>query len=154
MTLPTSQSSGPYLTAACLCERVLEEKDGVLSAIRMVDRIMVQGVAPPGVELPPMPAIPIQLVVLVSFKNGAARGSRRLSVQPRTPSGFKLAGPAVPLLFEGDDDRGVNLHLTVQLQAQEEGVYWFDVLLDDELITRMPLRVLYQVVTTNLPPQL
>jgi hypothetical protein len=152
--MTTSKSSGPYLTAACLCERVLEEKDGVLSAIRIVDRIMLQGVAPPGVEMPPMPPVPIMLVALVTLKNGSARGSRRLSLQPIAPSGFKLPGPSVPLLLEGDDDRGVNVRLVIQFQAQEEGLYWFDVLLDDELLTRMPLRVVYQVVTTNVPPQL
>lgn len=30
---------GPYLNAAFLYERVLEQKDGVLSAIRIVDRL-------------------------------------------------------------------------------------------------------------------
>jgi hypothetical protein len=151
---PTNQSTGPFLTAACLCERVLEEKDGVLSAIRIVDRITAQGIAPPGADVPPMPPIPIQLVALVTFKNGKARGSRRLSLQPRSPSGFKMQGPSVPILFEGDDDGGVNVRLVLQFQAQEEGLYWFDVLLNDVLVSRMPLRVLYQVVTTNLPPQL
>ena len=126
----------------------------MLSAIRIVDRIMLQGIAPPGAEVPPMPHVPIQLVALVSFKNGPVRGSRRLSLQPTAPSGFKLPGPSVPLLFGGDDDQGVNVRLLVQFQAQEEGVYWFDVLLDGELVTRMPLRVVYQVVTTNVPPQL
>jgi hypothetical protein len=154
MTPAAKRLNGPYLAAACLCERVLEEKDGVLSAIRMVDRIMVQGVVPPGVEAPPMPAIPIQLTALISFKNGAARGSARLTLQPRSPSDFKLPGPSFPILFEGDEDRGVNIRFLVQFQAQEEGLYWFDVLLDEELLTRMPLRVVYQIATTSLPPQL
>jgi hypothetical protein len=65
-----------------------------------------------------------------------------------------MQGPSVPILFEGDDDGGVNVRLVLQFQAQEEGLYWFDVLLNDVLVSRMPLRVLYQVVTTNLPPQL
>ena len=30
---------GPYLSAALLCEKVLEEKDGVKSAIRIIDRV-------------------------------------------------------------------------------------------------------------------
>ena len=30
-----SVRDGPFLTAAFLCERVLQEQDGVLSAIRM-----------------------------------------------------------------------------------------------------------------------
>lgn len=144
---------GPYLTAACFCERVLEEKDGVLSAIRIVDRVMIQGLAQPGAEALPMPPIPISLVALVNLKNGAARGSRRLELNPRSPSGLKLPGVSMPVLLEGEDDRGINLRLQVYLQAQEEGVYWFDVLLDGQQFTRMPLRVVYQVVTTTAPPR-
>jgi len=56
--------------------------------------------------------------------------------------------------LEGDDDRGVNVRLLIQFTAEEEGIYWFDVLLDDEVVTRMPLRVVYQIATTNVPPQL
>ena len=32
---------GPYLHAAHFCEKLLTEKDGVLSAIRIIDRITV-----------------------------------------------------------------------------------------------------------------
>ncbi|HZU17306.1 MAG TPA: hypothetical protein VFD01_12010 [Candidatus Dormibacteraeota bacterium] len=109
-------SAGPYPSGAFLCERVLEERDGVLSAIRIVDRILVQGQAPPGAEAPPMPSIGIGLMALIMLKNGAARGSRRLRLVPRAPSGL-------------------------------------DVPLDGELLTRMPLRVVYQVVTTTAPPR-
>jgi hypothetical protein len=35
------ESSGPYLAAAILCEKVLQEKDETISIIRMVDRISV-----------------------------------------------------------------------------------------------------------------
>ncbi len=34
-----SENSGPYLIAALLCEKVLQEKDGIISVIRMIDRI-------------------------------------------------------------------------------------------------------------------
>ncbi|HZV52104.1 MAG TPA: hypothetical protein VFD49_20360 [Candidatus Dormibacteraeota bacterium] len=147
-------STGPYLSSAFLCERVLEEKDGVLSAIRIVDRILVQGQAPPGAEAPPMPSVGIRLIALIALKNGPARGSRRLELIPKAPSGLKLPSVSVPVLLEGDDDRGVNLRLQMNLQAREEGIYWFDVRLDGELLTRMPLRIVYQIVTTTAPPQL
>jgi hypothetical protein len=31
-------AGGPYLNAALLCEKVLQERDGVLSIIRIIDR--------------------------------------------------------------------------------------------------------------------
>ena len=41
--------TGPYLVAALFCEKVLSEKDGVISTMRIVDRITitVSGEAPP-----------------------------------------------------------------------------------------------------------
>ena len=38
---------------------------------------------------------------------------------------------------------------TLNLVAEQEGLYWFDVLLDDTLLTRIPFRVIYQRMTTG-----
>lgn len=40
--------TGPYLQAALLCERVMEEKDGVLSVIRIIDRLIHTALGPAG----------------------------------------------------------------------------------------------------------
>ena len=142
----------PILAAALLCERVLEEKDGVNSLIRCIDRIVVQA---QGQQVPgQMPSIPVSVWAFISFKSGSARGRFSVTLVPRTPSGFKLAGPTIPLLFEGEDDRGINIKLLVNFQAQDKGLYWFDVVLDDEVISRMPLRLVYQPMSLNQPPQL
>jgi hypothetical protein len=37
--MPTVFETGPYLVTAVLCERAIQENDGVLSLIRMVDKI-------------------------------------------------------------------------------------------------------------------
>ena len=52
--MSNGESSGPYLAAAVLCEKVLQEKDGVLSAIRLVDRFIItaSGTQPPGRKQP------------------------------------------------------------------------------------------------------
>ena len=42
-----------------------------------------------------------------------------------------------PLLFEGDH-RGAVLQLDVSIQVKEEGTYWFEVLMSDVLMTKMP----------------
>ena len=60
-----------------------------------------------------------------------------------TPSGLKLPDQLLPVLFEGDD-RGVNLIIAFNMVIDQEGVYWFDVMLDERLLTRVPLRILYQ----------
>lgn len=155
----------PHLMAAFFCERILEEKDGVLSAIRIVDRITAQaqfahpsGVvvqALPGVAPPEkMPPFPINLIALVAFKAGAAAGTFNLELLPRNPAGMKMPGISFPILVEGGEDRGINVRLQVNFVAETEGLYWFDVLLDGTLVTRIPLRVLYQRISMSQPPQL
>lgn len=41
----------PYLSAAFFCERVMEEKDGVLSAIRLVDTFTAHTNLPAGCRI-------------------------------------------------------------------------------------------------------
>lgn len=135
-------TDGPYVVAAVLCERVLEEKDGVLTAVRIVDRTTIA--APEGAELV------VALTALISLKPGKAVGRYTIGLRPEAPSGMQLPALAAPINFEGGEgDRGVNLVLPLQMQA-EEGLYWFDVLwIDDRastetVLTRMPLRVVWQ----------
>ena len=50
------------------------------------------------------------------------------------------------MLFEGDD-RGVNVNLNLQGFAFDlEGLYWFDITINDNLLTRVPMRINYQPV--------
>lgn len=151
--MTTDFSTGPYLQMAFFCERILEEKDGVTSAIRIVDRITqtAKGPDPPD----KMPPVQVALTALIGFKSGRARGRHILRIRPETPSANRLAEVSLPLQFEGED-RGVQSGMQIRLQAEEEGLYWFDVFLDDALITRMPLRIVYQpmkVDTSRQPPR-
>jgi hypothetical protein len=47
----------------------------------------------------------------------------------------------------------VNIGFNMNLQDVEEGLYWFDVHVGDRLVTRMPLRVLYQRTIGPAAPQ-
>ncbi len=55
-----------------------------------------------------------------------------------------------PVLFEGQD-RGVAIVAPMTLVLDEEGLYWFDVTFEEKLVTRIPLRVLYQRVGQSSP---
>ena len=154
---PSPSASGPYLAYALLCERVLHEGDGTLSFIRVVDRVnlTVQTAAPSGVELPSITAVPIlALTLVVGLKSGSARGQRQMRLDIDSPSGFKYPEMNIGVNFEGDDDRGVNVLLPLQFPAQDQGVYWFKVTLDGELLTMVPLRVTKLPVTQTFHPQL
>jgi hypothetical protein len=59
----------------------------------------------------------------------------------------------VPVHFEGDEDRGVNVVIPMAFPAQEPGVYWFGVALDGQTVSHIPLRVIYhRVAPTQIPP--
>ncbi len=139
-----SEAGGPYLLAAIFCERVLQEKDNVLTVVRIIDRLTITaaGLQPPE-EMPPSN---VSVFLLVILKSGFIRARHTLRIIPTTPSGRTLPEMSAGVLLEGDD-RGVNVILNVQLLASEEGVYWFQVLFEEQLLTRVPLRILYQRVT-------
>ncbi len=132
---------GPFICMAVFCEMVLEEKTGVLSIMRIIDRINISA----GAEAPEnMPPFPLNLKAVVALKAGFLKGKYTVTVKPITPSGRELPEVKLPVLFEGDE-RGANLILKIALQVQEEGLYWFEVSIEGhQLLTRMPLRILYQ----------
>ena len=58
--------------------------------------------------------------------------------------------------MEGGQDQGVVIANPLFLIADEEGLYWIDVLFEDSLITRVPLRVIFAALQTMQlphPPQ-
>jgi len=135
------EKNGPYLAMAVLCEKVLNEKDGVLSAIRIIDKI-VHTIA--GKEVPDhFPGGTFILNALISFKSGERGGKFKLRFIPSTPSGEKMAEFSGPLVLE-EKGKSANVIINMNLQFKEIGLYWFDLYLDDNLITRIPLHIEYQ----------
>lgn len=140
-------SGGPYLAAAVVCERTLEEKDGVMSFIRIIDRIQITAHGP---EVPDkIPTGQVQVMVVVSLKPGKARGRHSLSITAEKPSTERHKTAEIPVLFEGED-RGVNIVARTTLQVDQEGLYWFLIHLDgDQFLTKIPLRIVYQPMRTS-----
>ena len=143
---------GPFLCMAVFCERVLQEKDNVLSAIRIVDRFM-QTI--PGSETPEIKShLRMDVSIVISLKSGDYKGKKQLKITPRSPSGKELPGFSGPVIFEGED-KGVNVVVRYLFEGNEEGLYWFDVELDGKSLTKMPLRIIYQkmgVTSTTTEP--
>jgi len=131
---------GPYVQLATICEKVLQEADGVLSVIRAVDRIMVRTSA--GDAPAELPEGLLNLTLLVALKSDDTRGRHPITIRIEQPDGARLPDRDVDAMFEGEE-RGVNLVLTLQIAAIE-GLYWFEILVSDVLLTRVPLRVMYQ----------
>lgn len=143
----TLQSSprlhGPYLQLAAICENVIEDRSGVLSLIRVIDRVTLTALGPGNLELQ---AVEIPLYAVVAFVSGDARGRHDLSLALVGPDGLVRTRLSVPVLLEGDD-RSARTIVRFSFRPDQEGLYWMDVALDERPFTRMPLRVfLGQVV--------
>lgn len=134
---------GPYLNVAAFCEQIIEDKSGVLSLIKVVDRmqITVQGAGAP----PEMPPYPLNWILVLVFKSGEARGSHDVKIEPELPSGIKLPSMTLPAHFEGGN-RGVNIVTRVNMLLQMPGIYWFRILLGDQFVTQIPVEVIYSKI--------
>jgi len=137
---------GPYLKAAFFCVNVLEEKDGALTPIRIIDRIIQSAVGP---EVPEeMPEMPYQLKALIMLVSGETIGSYEVKIESIDPSGIKSSSFSTTVNFEGGPDKGINLIINLNLIIKIQGLYWFDVYFNKILLTRMPLRIIYTRTTS------
>ena len=133
---------GPYVQVAAICATPLIEQQGFLSIIRIQDRIQLAGLTDNM-----QPQLLNSLTLVVAVKSGDMSGKYTLNVVPITPSGKRLLGPSMSILFEGQE-RGTVMMAPLMVVAEEEGLYWFEITLEDMILTRIPLRVMYQKMQT------
>jgi hypothetical protein len=142
-------STGPHLVVAALCEKVLQEQDGVLSLIRLIDALTqtASGVETPA-QMPPF--IATDLTMVISVKADQARGRFGIRVRPEAPSGVQLPAIEQGVNLQPGAAKGINLVMPLQIAIDQEGTYWFDVFLTGpapqaaRLLTRVPLNIIYQ----------
>lgn len=129
----TSGSAGPFVALAVLCQRYDRQPDGTVDVSGIVDGVGLRAESPE--QLQHEPAI-VPLTVLVALRAGDERGVRIVEVRGIFPSG--LTGPAVSQRVVFSDDRpGVTLRVPLELSVQEPGTYWFDVVVEGRLLTRI-----------------
>jgi len=141
---------GPYVQMAGLCEQVIEDKTGALSLIRVIDTITHTEARP---DAPPeMPPVTYPLKMVVMLRSGRARGRHELKIIPELPSG-EAKSPLIRSIQMEGEERGVNNIINMLFTFTMEGLYWFNIYLDDSLLTRIPLRIKYNRVVTQQTPK-
>ena len=127
----------PSVTLACLCEKVLTEKDGVMTLVRVVDQFIV-GPAPETVErLAPH----IVLTLVLALKGDGQVGKHKLTIQLHGET--KSNDPHdIEIEFLDKPLAGANVVLQVAIGAVKNfGEKRFDVAYDGELLTSVPFRL-------------
>jgi hypothetical protein len=141
----------PFVAAAFICEKVLQEKDEVFSAIRIVDTFTMR------VEGQPLPAQPsaetgnlgliagslLDLTLLVILKGGDVKGEYKIDIVAHPPDGAQPASlPGEWLVaFDGGESGSTLVVRFAMPTAAPVGLYWFDVIWQGETLTRVPLRL-------------
>lgn len=158
-TTSTPNELGPYLSSAIICEKVLQERDGVTSAIRIIDRLTH---TIPGSNIDVMDPFSYQFFLLLGFKSGEALGNYQISIQPIKPEGdVKIPAANYTVNFEPPADRGAGICAVMQITFDVPGLWWFDIYLTElsgpkriRRVTRVPLRIVYlpQQGQTNVLP--
>lgn len=139
----------PVVKAAVICETVIQRADGVLSLINIVDRRMI---TVQGIEVPrEMPPHEWEFNLALLFVSGSYVGKAALAVAVQSPDGLRKPIHSAEHFFEGGE-RGANFLFQMKFMFKTEGLYWFEIYMDEKHVTRVPLRIMYNRVTQALPP--
>ena len=135
---PPEPPDGPHVAMAVFCQRLDRQPDGTVDIIGVVDGVQVSPGQPsgPGADPPAM----IRLMGLISVRAGRARGRHTLGLRAHFPGG-DLGATLTRAVEFTDRAPGATITFPIELEAQEQGTYWFDVFYDDRLLTRVPLIV-------------
>jgi hypothetical protein len=153
MSTPESlPETGPFLTMAVLCEKVLVEQGGAFSVIRVTDTLGQSASGPESPEQMP-PFIAENLTMVIVLRAGQAKGRFGIKIRPEEPSGHQLPSVEESIQLTGGP-WGASIIAPIVLPVAEEGVFWFDILLTgpsqpDKLLTRVPLEVIYSRSTSS-----
>ena|SRR5438309_8817904 len=132
-------SLGPYVQAALLCERVVQESGGRVTIVRLIDRV----IAPATKQLGQIPPTIVSCHAVVILKTGYRPGNYKLRLLLTSPSKKPLREFSLDISLPNEEDQGVNVVMPIQFPAYEEGVYWFEVRLGNEELplTKTSLRL-------------
>jgi hypothetical protein len=140
--------TGPYLKSAVFCEKVLREADNVISLIRIVDRVTLTATGPSAPDT--MPKTPYNITAVIALTSGQSRGRHEIKIEPEEPSGLRKPPFLATVQMEGED-RSANVIVNMHFTFEMEGLYWFHVYFDNDLLTKMPFRVMYARISTGTP---
>ena len=146
--------------SAFVCERVLREVDGVVSAIRMVDLFHVPPQSPPvinpsdGSETITLSPVRFEVLVILKAEPGYSV-SHRVAIKLQDPTGSIVRVSrddlevATSSRFGPEVAGGATVNAQLTFDVKEYGLYLLLVELDGELVHRSPITLLRGAAPEN-----
>jgi hypothetical protein len=78
-------------------------------------------------------------------------GMYAMRVSMIKPNHDEVRMPDFSVFFNGPDENGVAVISPLNIPNPDEGLHWFDVYFLERLITRIPMRVIYQQIQLQIP---
>jgi hypothetical protein len=128
------------LSAFVLCENYMEDKSGIVTLFRIVDRIEVQGNVPPELSSIIKPSIGITAAVILK-SDVPQKFVAELRVE--SPSGKVIAQAKIEPELKGNWHT-VNLRYQMFLSLESPGFYWFRLYINARRFARAPLFVQFE----------
>jgi hypothetical protein len=119
----------PDLQASLLCDDVRQERNGKFILIGIFDALTV----------PAMPAVFHRLCIVNRWCCGQGEFGQRSRIIK--PDGSTLVeGKAVRMTLPDDTATATSVEFFLNVKLEAEGTYWVEILLDDDLKLRYPLK--------------
>jgi hypothetical protein len=133
--MPAPLQSGPYVALAVFCTRIDRQTDGSTDVIGVVESLNLDSPFSP-----PMNNNSLMMTAVVSVRGDTMRGAFPLAIRGHYPDG--TPGTTLSQLVEFTDVQPTaTIALPIQIAIGDLGEYWFDVTLDQRLLTRVRLDV-------------
>ncbi len=130
-----SGQSGPYVALAVFCTRIDRQTDGSTDVIGVVESLNLDSPFSP-----PITNNSLMMTAVVSVRGDTMRGAYPLAIRGHYPDG--TPGTTLSQLVEFSDAQPTaTIALPIQIAIGDLGEYWFDVTLDQQLLTRVRLDV-------------
>lgn len=121
----------PDLQAAVLCDDVRQERNGKFILIGLFDAIMVQS----------LPTRYPRLFMVTRWCSGEGTFHQRTRILKPDEVNLLVEGQNIPVNLPNTEATATNVEIFLNVEFQQEGTHWVEILLDGDIKIRYPLRV-------------
>ena len=121
----------PDLQSSLLCDDVRQETNGKFILIGIFDYL----------SAPQMPIRYPRLFMVNRWCSGEGQFNQRSRILKPDQTTPLISGQAIPVRLQDPLSSATNVEVFYNVQFNEPGAYWVEILIDDQLKVRYPLRV-------------